>query len=124
MATEVSEKTQWSKTNIFTFVVIGVCAFIVGILMANAIYFRKIATSTKETAIPKDQANVMFVFNLIMTLIVGGVMIYAILMAVLGISRINKYKQSIKDGLSSAKNWATSHTEGIPSSSAAVDVPK
>lgn len=117
MATEVDVKTDWLKTNIFTYVMIAVCAFIVGILMANAIYFRKIATSSTASAIPKDQANVMFVFNLIMVLIVGCVMVYAIFRAVVGVSRYNRYKQNVKDGLSSVKNWATSHAEGIPSSS-------
>lgn len=106
-------KTDWMQTNIFTYVVIIVCAFILGILIANAVYFRRIADSTTSSAIPKDQARNMFYFNLVMIIFVGLVFAFAVFRAIVGIARYNQIRMATSTRIDQFGNWAVAPQTGL-----------
>ena len=109
-----SEKTDWMQTNIFIYVVIIVCVFVLGILIANAVYFRRIADSTLgTTVVPKDQARNMFYLNLIMIMIVGVVFCFAVFRAIVGITRYNRFKEATSSRFDQFGTWAVQPQAGL-----------
>ena len=117
--TNSSSKTNSIDTNIFVYAVLIVSVFIAGILIANAVYFRKISNGLVENvSMPKAQAKNMYILNLLLLIPVGAVMIYAVVKIILGAKRYEDLKSTAVVKYGKAKSWATKNPYGfIPATS-------
>jgi hypothetical protein len=104
-----------TNSNFFIYAVLVFTIVVMGILIANVVYFRSIRNDDASTAVSKTQANNMFVLNSIMLAIVVCVFLYSSITILLGSRRINEYKQVVTDKnyIDRFSSWGNSTPSGF-----------
>jgi heme/copper-type cytochrome/quinol oxidase subunit 2 len=121
--TAEQHQSDWMYTNIFTYAIIIISIFIFGVLVSNAVYFRRIADAkTTNSAISKSQATNMFYLNLLMALGIGIIMIFSIIRAIIGFRRYNQLKGVVVHQGRRVVQWAQAPAAGVPYPRRAVKV--
>lgn len=118
---DTKSSSSYKDTNIFIIVVLVCALFIMGVLIANVVYFGKLRKNSSNSAIDKTQANNMYSLNIVMMLPVIVVVCYAIFKLVVGARKYNDYKSRagdyVQDRYTASKNWAVAPVSGYSRSS-------
>jgi heme/copper-type cytochrome/quinol oxidase subunit 2 len=118
MSSDMQVNGDVRDSNIFIYFVLVVSILIMGILIANTVYFKRIADSTVDNvAISKSEANSMFILNLLFMIPIFGVVLYAVIKLILGSRKYNTIKgmalSKAVDLKTRVKSWANSSPSGV-----------
>ena len=101
------------QTNIFVYFVIVLLVMVIGILIANIVYYKKLVDDKVETAISLKQAKNMYYINMVLMFLALGILIYAIIRVVVGAKTLNILEDKLSQKLNKVGKWSFMTPDGI-----------